>query len=195
MDPGPPFCDLPDGTTGSPQPWPNNDLFMPVSAIDLQEVQLGRGGSDWIQIHQFCYNDPRNLFPIPEHIFLQVIFFLFLLKKKKRMYRQNFPEATESDEMFLHKNNCRCHGVITIEAGPPAVQNTRFPDIPDKPRETEATRDSGLPLDATSCSERSLRVSSVGHCPSCSPLAPSSRVPTVPWERFQDLGLQLDLPD
>lgn len=76
---------------------------MPVGAVDLQEVQLGGGGSDWIQTHQFCYNDPRNLFPIPEYIFLQVFFFffLFLLKKKKSMYRQNFPEATESDEMLF----------------------------------------------------------------------------------------------
>lgn len=82
-----------------------------------------------------------------------------------------------------------------LEAGPPVVQNTSFPDIPDKSHETEATRDSGSPLDATLCSERSLRVSSVGHSPSSSPSAPSSRVPTVPWERFQDLGLQLDLPD
>lgn len=66
---------------------------MPVGAVDLQEVQLGGGGSDWIQTHQFCYNDPRNLFPIPEYIFLQVFFFFFSFpfEKEKKHVQAEFP--------------------------------------------------------------------------------------------------------
>lgn len=60
------------------------------------KVVLEEGGSGWIQIHQFCYNDPKNIVPVTT--FSRRHFFSFSLKKKK-MYRQNFPEAIESDEM------------------------------------------------------------------------------------------------
>ena len=91
----------------APQGHPNLGQTMTSSCLRSAEVPLTSGkfgleeeAATGFASISFVRMDPKNLFPIPQHIFLQVLFF-FLLKKKKSMYRQNFPEATESEEMLF----------------------------------------------------------------------------------------------
>lgn len=89
-----------------PQGHPNLGQTMTSSCLRSVEVpltsrkfSLEEEAATGFESISFVRMDPKNLFPVPQHIFLQVFF--FLLEKKKSMYRQNFPEATESEEMLF----------------------------------------------------------------------------------------------
>lgn len=72
--------------------------------LTLMKVVLEEGGSGWIQIHQFCYNGPKNIVPVTT--FSRRHFFSFSLKKKKCTGRISLKPLSQM-KCRLHKNDYR----------------------------------------------------------------------------------------
>lgn len=92
------FLMVPQGHPNLGQTVMSSCLWVPLTS---RKFSLEEKAATGFKPISFVIMTPGIYFLYQSIFFYKSFFFLFLLKKKKSMYRQNFPEATESDEMLF----------------------------------------------------------------------------------------------